>query len=61
MVIPWLGFPLADVIRRAEPMASAKFVEFTTLYDPEQMPGQKAPILTGPTSRDCGWMKHCIR
>ncbi len=48
MVIPWLGFPLADVIRRAEPMASAKFVEFTTLYDPEQMPGQKVPILDWP-------------
>ncbi|MFO7313996.1 protein-methionine-sulfoxide reductase catalytic subunit MsrP [Rhodothermus marinus] len=48
MVIPWLGFPLAEVIRRAEPMSSAKFVEFTTLYDPEQMPGQKAPILDGP-------------
>ncbi len=48
MVIPWLGFPLADVIRRAEPMSSAKFVEFTTLYDPEQMPGQKAPILDWP-------------
>lgn len=48
MVIPWLGFPLADVIRRAEPMSSAKFVEFTTLYNPEQMPGQKAPILDWP-------------
>jgi len=48
MVIPWLGFPLAEVIHRAEPMASAKFVEFTTLYDPEQIPGQKAPILDWP-------------
>ena len=48
MVIPWLGFPLADVIRRAQPLASAKFVEFTTLYDPQQMPGQRRAVLGWP-------------
>ena len=48
MVIPWLGFPLADVLRRAEPLGTARFVEFTTLYDPKQMPGQRAPVLNWP-------------
>lgn len=40
MVIPWLGFPLADLIRRFEPTSKAKFVQFTTLLDTEQMPEQ---------------------
>ncbi len=48
MVIPWVGFPLADLIKRFEPTSKAKFVEFTTLYDPEQMPGQKRAILKWP-------------
>ena len=48
MVIPWVGFPLADVIKRLEPQPGAKFVEFTTLNDPEQMPGQRVPILPWP-------------
>jgi sulfoxide reductase catalytic subunit YedY len=37
MVIPWVGFPLADLIKRAQPNSRAKFVEFTTLYDPKIM------------------------
>lgn len=40
MVIPWLGIPLADVIKRAEPTGKAKYVYFETLEDPKQMPGQ---------------------
>jgi methionine sulfoxide reductase catalytic subunit len=48
MVIPWRGFPLADVIRRAEPTSQAKFVEFHTLLDPEQMPMQKTRLLDWP-------------
>jgi methionine sulfoxide reductase catalytic subunit len=48
MVIPWLGFPLADLINRLEPTASAKFVEFTTLLNQEQMPGQRDPVLEWP-------------
>jgi sulfoxide reductase catalytic subunit YedY len=48
MVIPWLGFPMADLIRRLEPLPSAKFVEFVTLLDPEQMPGQRSDILQWP-------------
>jgi methionine sulfoxide reductase catalytic subunit len=48
MVIPWLGFPLADLIKRLEPTGNAQFIEFTTLLDPRQMPGQRDPILKWP-------------
>ncbi|HHH36079.1 MAG TPA: protein-methionine-sulfoxide reductase catalytic subunit MsrP [Gammaproteobacteria bacterium] len=48
MVIPWVGFPLADLIRRFAPTSRAKYVEFTTLYDPEQMPGQRRHVLDWP-------------
>jgi len=41
MVIPWIGFPLATLLKRAEPTSQARYVEFTTLLDPEQFPGQK--------------------
>jgi methionine sulfoxide reductase catalytic subunit len=48
MVIPWVGFPLGDLVRRVEPAGGATFVEFTTLYDPKQMPGQRVPVLSWP-------------
>jgi sulfoxide reductase catalytic subunit YedY len=48
MVIPWVGFPLGGFIRQLEPMSKAKYVEFTTLYDPKQMPGQKSGVLDWP-------------
>lgn len=48
MVIPWIGFPLADFMKKCEPTPAAKFIEFTTLYDPEQMPFQKTKILRWP-------------
>jgi sulfoxide reductase catalytic subunit YedY len=48
MVIPWVGFPLADFIKKCEPTAKAKFVEFTTLYDPRRMPFQQQPVLPWP-------------
>lgn len=48
MVIPWLGFPLANLIKKFEPTSKAKFVEFTTLHDPDQMPGQRRPYLNWP-------------
>jgi sulfoxide reductase catalytic subunit YedY len=41
MVIPWIGFPLSTLLKRVEPASQARFVEFTTLHDPEQFPGQK--------------------
>jgi methionine sulfoxide reductase catalytic subunit len=48
MVIPWLGFPLRDLIARVEPLASARYVSFTTLMDPQQMPGQRRNVLQWP-------------
>jgi methionine sulfoxide reductase catalytic subunit len=48
MVIPWVGIPLAAVIKRVEPGSQAKFVEFTTLHDPARMPGQREPALEWP-------------
>ncbi|MDH3445288.1 MAG: protein-methionine-sulfoxide reductase catalytic subunit MsrP [Deltaproteobacteria bacterium] len=44
MVIPWVGFPLSELIKRAEPTNNAKFVQFVTLVDPDRMPGQKPSI-----------------
>ena len=48
MVIPWMGIPLASIINRLDPLPSAKFVEFTTLHDPERMWGQRRPLLDWP-------------
>jgi sulfoxide reductase catalytic subunit YedY len=48
MVIPWVGFPLADFVKRFEPTSKAKFVKFTTLVDTKQMPGQTEPALPWP-------------
>lgn len=48
MVIPWIGFPLASLLKRIEPGSTAKFVEFTTLLDPQQMPGQRRSVLEWP-------------
>jgi sulfoxide reductase catalytic subunit YedY len=48
MVIPWIGVPLAEVIKRAEPTSKATFVEFTTLMRPTEMPGQQTPSLDWP-------------
>ena len=48
MVVPWMGFPLGALLSRVEPTSHAKYVEFTTLHDPEQMPGQRRAILPWP-------------
>jgi len=48
MVAPWLGYPLRDVIKKLEPGSKAKYIEFTTLLDPVQMPGQRRPVLDWP-------------
>jgi methionine sulfoxide reductase catalytic subunit len=48
MVIPWVGFPLANLIRKVQPTSKAKFVEFVTLLDPAQMPGQRDDVLEWP-------------
>jgi sulfoxide reductase catalytic subunit YedY len=48
MVIPWVGFPLASLLKRIEPRSNARFVEFTTLLNLRQMPGQRRPVLEWP-------------
>jgi sulfoxide reductase catalytic subunit YedY len=48
MVIPWVGFPLADFIKQVQPLGKAKYVKFTTKYDPKQMPGQHYGVLDWP-------------
>ena len=48
MVIPWVGYSLAGLLRQVEPLGSAKYVEFTTLSDPATMPGLRAGVLDWP-------------
>lgn len=48
MVVPWVGFPLAELIKRFGPTSKARYVEFTTLHDPVQMPGQRGRSLAWP-------------
>lgn len=48
MVVPWVGFPLSELLKRVEPTSRAKFVVFQTLLDPEQMPGQRSRVLAWP-------------
>jgi sulfoxide reductase catalytic subunit YedY len=48
MVIPWVGFPLADLVRRLDPTPKARYVAFTSLLDPSQMPGQRRHVLDWP-------------
>jgi sulfoxide reductase catalytic subunit YedY len=47
-IVPWLGFPLGDLLARFKPTSKAKYVEFTTLLDPKQMPGQRSGVLDWP-------------
>jgi sulfoxide reductase catalytic subunit YedY len=47
-VVPWVGFPLAELVKRVEPTGNAKFVEFVTLADRKQMPGLGAPVIDWP-------------
>jgi len=48
MVIPWVGFPLAELLKRVEPTGNAKYVAFQTLNDPKQMPGLRSWVLNWP-------------
>ncbi len=48
MMIPWVGFSLSDLIKKCEPASKAKFVEFTTILDPKQMPGVRTSVLPWP-------------
>jgi len=46
MVIPWIGYPLGVLLKRVEPTGQARYVEFTTLHDPEQFPAQKKGLFS---------------
>ena len=48
MVVPWLGFPLNKLLNKVKPTSKAKFVKFTSVYDPNQMKGQRFPVLNWP-------------
>ena len=48
IVVPWVGFSLSELIKRAQPLGKAKFIEFTTLLDPRQYPGQNRSVLDWP-------------
>jgi sulfoxide reductase catalytic subunit YedY len=48
MVVPWVGFPLGDLLQRFEPNSDARFVHFKTLHDPRRMPGQRRAVLRWP-------------
>jgi methionine sulfoxide reductase catalytic subunit len=48
MVVPWVGFPLVDLVKRCRPTSNAKYVAFRTLHDPKQMPGQRSSVLDWP-------------
>ncbi len=48
IVVPWVGFSLSELINKAKPTSKAKFVEFTTLLDTQQMPGQRGHVLDWP-------------
>jgi len=48
MVIPWVGFPLSALVKRVEPSSRARYLSFTTLHDPAQLPGQRRDVLPWP-------------
>ena len=48
IVVPWVGFSLNELIKRAQPLGKAKFVEFTTVFRPGEMPGQNGNVLQWP-------------
>jgi sulfoxide reductase catalytic subunit YedY len=48
MVVPWVGYSLSELIKKVEPNGNAKYVEFVTLQDPKQMPGQRSSVLDWP-------------
>ena len=62
IVVPWIGFPLAALLKEVEPNSKAKYVAFQTLYDKKQMPlGGTAPVSNCPTWKACAWTRPCIR
>jgi len=48
MIVPWVGFPLGDLLKRFKPTSKAKYIQFHTLLDPKQMPGERGSVLDWP-------------
>lgn len=48
IVVPWVGYSLSTLLKQVDPLGKAKFVEFTTVLDPGQMPGQRGDVLAWP-------------
>lgn len=48
IVVPWIGFSLSELIKRAQPLGKAKYVQFTSIYAPSEMPGQQRQVLSWP-------------
>jgi len=48
IVVPWVGFSLSELIKRAQPLGKAQYVQFTSLLDPARMPGQRSSVLPWP-------------
>lgn len=48
MVIPWVGYSLSELLKKVQPLSSAKYVEFVTLADKAQMPGLRSGVLDWP-------------
>ena len=61
MVIPWVGYSLAELIKRVEPTGNAQFVAVRDPGRQDQMPGLRSPCSTGPMSKGCGWTRPCTR
>ena len=61
MVIPWVGFPLGDLLKKVEPTAKAKYVAFETLLGPARCPASARRRCSGPTSKGCAWTRRCTR
>ncbi len=57
MVIPWVGYSLAALLKQVQPLGSAKFVESVTQADPEHMPACAVAAWTGPTPKACAWTR----
>ena len=60
MVMPWVGYSLSEFIKECEPLSSAKYIQYFTLYDTSKCRGPASGSI-GLTRRDCAWMKPCTR
>jgi methionine sulfoxide reductase catalytic subunit len=61
MVIPWIGFPLAELLRRHGPTSRAKYVVFESLLDPDNLRGQRRSIIEWPYREGCASTRPCTR